>query len=653
MTANLKRRALGRVLMLCLCCGLLLGCFSSMALPTASLRVPYLLHIDRISQTTVDYTAEYMCIRTGYTLGIGEDIVLTGWLATEEGIDYYEYAWVSADGGTPRWEAMDAEIISDRPDLTQAGIAYPTGHESAGFELTICPKSSMTDGYYDLYVRAVTGGGHTCDVLVLANVTYGAPDEDRNGIYHFSLPRLGREEGALTNCKMQDGKLVLAKNGVARLGKLNLAAFESIRVTYSVPRSFSTEKQTVLGLKSSGEHPFGNGQGKYNMTDSLLYMPILNQQTDAPATAELHLNALDLMYSGEVYLCGYTGGDVIIHSIELAYKGQGYTRTAAKLYFSEDSAAYMSTVSKVTFSGEKDPVFGDVLRFTVSEETNDPYAFFNAESMMADHEVRLNADQYRYMVILMRSAPHNNSNYFTMYLCAGTIMGPTEDCTYGIQMNNDGAWHYYLVDLSEKATWDGKIHGWRFDVLNGDSHTGDYVDVATVQFFRTAEAARKAAAASVTTCETPYAKGQPALFKDMQEERGESNGNFVISPEDAYVEAPLETEAQTLASQVPEDTWGGQIGEAITLPSAAGEGQTDTEIPSDTVEEQTALPPSSQVTGDQAFDTSAATPEGEDTAADAGGCASVYGAATLLVMAAILAFVCLLRRRENQFRQEI
>lgn len=651
MITNLRRGAPFRVLALCLCCVLLLGGLSSMILPAASVRVPYVLHIAELSGQPVNILQEFMCVREGYALPIGGEVRLTGWLATEEGVDYYEYAWVPVSGGSPDWEQMDTEIISNRPDLTQAGILYPTGHATAGFDLTICPKNSMTDGYYDLYVRAVTGGGSICDVLVLVNVAYGAPDKDENGIYSFSLSRLEREQGALTNCKLQDGKLVLHENGVARLGELNLALFESIRVTYSVPRPFSTEKQAVLGLKSSGEHPYGNGEGKYDLTDSLLYMPIESRQNTTPVVAELRLDALDLSYSGEVYLCGYTGGNVIIHSIELFYKGQGYSRTAAKLYFSEDSAAYMSTVSKVTFAGEKDPVFGDVLRFNISEDTNDPYAFFNAETLMAEHGVKLNADEYRYMVLLLRAAPHNHNDRFIMYLCSGTIMGPTEDCTYGLTLEQDNQWHYYLVDLSEKATWDGKIHGWRFDVLNGDSYTGDYVDVATVQFFRTVEAAEKAAAASVTTCETPYAKGQPALYKDMQEEQTQNKDDFVIPPEDAYVETAPETQSETLVPAVPEDTWDGQVGEAVTLPAAEGEEHTH-EASTQAKEEMTAPPVEPDVT--QA-DTSADTQEKDgDASSEESGCTSAYGAGTLLMTVAFLAVVCLLfRRREHEICQEI
>ncbi len=621
-----------RVLSLCLgVCILLCGLILTVAPLTAeaSVRVPYVLHIAELSGQHVNVLQESMYIRTGYTLPIGEGIQLSGWLATEEGVDYYEYAWGSADGGSLQWNRMDAENISARPDLGQAGILYPTGHATAGFDVTAYPEEDMVDGYYDLYVRAVTGGGHTCDVMVLVNVAYGAPDVEQNGVYHISLPRLEREQGALKDCEIRDNALVMKANGIARLGELNLASYESIRITYSIPRGFSTAKQAVLGLKSSGEHPYGAGNGKYNMTDSLLYLPIETVQTSEPVVAELDLTGLNLMYSGEVYLCGYTGGDVIIHGIELSRKGQGYTKTAAKLYMSDDLTSYFHSVSKVSLTGEADPVFGDVLRFTVSEDTNDPYAFFNAEAMMADNGVILNADQYRYMVLLVRSAPHNSNNRFIMYLCAGMITGPTEDCTYGIEVSNDGEWHYYLVDLSEKATWGGRIHGWRFDVLNGDSKVGDYVDVATVQFFRTAEAAQRAADASVTACDTPYAKGQPALYQDMQEEMGQDDDRFVISPEDAYVE----TQAETQPPVEPEDTDGGSA-EQLTLTLST---ETNAREPLSTEA------PTAEKEGDQTVATPAETET--ETVSQDGGCTSAYGAVWTAVLIALFALAVLLCKR--------
>ena len=119
------------------------------------------------------------------------------------------------------------------------------------------------------------------------------------------------------------------------------------------------------------------------------------------------------------------------------------------------------------------------------------------------------------MVVLARAASHNAMNRMVLYLCAGTIMGATEDCTCGVELVSDGQWHYYLIDLTDTPTWNGTVHSWRFDVLNGPCAEGDYVDIATVQFFRTSAAAQKAAAASTAVCETPYAKGQPAVYADM------------------------------------------------------------------------------------------------------------------------------------------
>ena len=40
---------------------------------------------------------------------------------------------------------------------------------------------------------------------------------------------------------------------------------------------------------------------------------------------------------------------------------------------------------------------------------NDPYVYFNAESLLATHGIRVNADEYRYMVVLVRARAGNRN----------------------------------------------------------------------------------------------------------------------------------------------------------------------------------------------------------------------------------------------------
>ena len=541
------------VLAICLCLGTWIGMLA-VGTGAAAVKVPYLLCVEELSGQRVDFRQEYMYISSGHELGIDEAIQISGWIATPEGISHYECAWIPVTGGVPQWRDVDDQEMIPRPDLTWAETAYASGHGTAGYSLCVYPDDFMEDGCYDLYIRAVTGGDQFCDVLLLPNVVYGAPDVERDGCLSMSLSRLEREHGALRNAViMEEGILRMGSGGMVRLGDYHLSAFESLRVTYSVPQAFETEKQAVLGLKSSGDYVYGDGAGKYNITDNLLYFPIDTSQVDTVKTVEINLKQSGITYAGDLYLCGYTAGQIDIHGVDLIYEGQAHSRTAAKIYFSEDMLSYLDGIQKMSLSGYTDPIFGDVLRFSVTEDTNDPYVFFHTENLMKAHDVRLTADEYKYVVVLAKAASHNLNSRIGLYLCAGTIVGPTEDCTYNWELTLDDQWHYYLLDLSELGTWRGRIHGWRFDMINAPAHAGDYVDVATVQFFRTAAAAQRAAAGDVSVCDTPYAKGQPLLFADMQEEQqGTGNSGFVISPEDAY---EVTVEETTLPEDVYEETF--------------------------------------------------------------------------------------------------
>lgn len=513
-------------------------------------KAPYMMSIDHISEQEGCGAQTMVHVCSDYVLKIGGVIELAGWLATDEGVARYECAWLPSGGGVPAWRTPDSVTISSRPDLAPAGIPYRAGHGSAGFALTVKPDEGMTDGYYDLYIRAITGDGVVCDLLILAGMAYGTPDIDDGHVYSFSFPRLAREENALINASLSGTALLLESASMVRLGELNLGAFERITVTYTVNGASASQKQAILGLKSSEEHHYGQMGEAYNITDHLVCLPIDTSQEGIFQTAEIDLTSLGLTYTGPLYLCGYFDGQVTVHSLELTYTGQGFSRTAAKIYFSEDTTTRFAGINKVDFQGVNDPVMGDVLRITVNEDTNDPYATFNAEALLGDYDIRLNADDYKYMVVLARAAAHNQTSHMGFYLCAGTITGATEACTFRTSLHRDGKWHYYLLDLSQTDNWEGLIHNWRFDIINGDCRKGDYVDIATVQLFRTKEAAAQAASVSATARDDPYVKGQPAVLKDMREETEVNDAPYIIPVEDSYVV----TESDTLPPEEPTAT---------------------------------------------------------------------------------------------------
>ena len=90
----------------------------------------------------------------------------------------------------------------------------------------------------------------------------------------------------------------------AALGQLDLAAFSSIRVTYSLSDTYTDGKQAPLGFKSSAEHPYGNGKDRYNLTDHILALPLYTETTDVQ-TVELNLDNVSLPPCRTPYLAAY------------------------------------------------------------------------------------------------------------------------------------------------------------------------------------------------------------------------------------------------------------------------------------------------------------------------------------------------------------
>ncbi len=479
-------------------------------------------------------------------LPAGEPLTLNGWLATDKGVTGYRYLWVPSGGDYAAWQDVPAEhcAIGARQDLAAAQIPYPNGHATAGFALTIPTPDGLADGYYDIYIRAVDSAGAPCDFLSLLHLRYGNADADDGLSRVVNFDRLSVEAAAdpavLQNgAAVREDGLYLPSGASVRLGTFDLSGIENVEIEYYTASGepLSTDDHpAVLGLKSSDRHPFvTEGQPGYDLTDTIAYT--LPRAAEGTLTADLSTRADD----GEVWLTGCFSEPIIITKISFVYNGNSSDRVAARIRLSETLLSHLGGTNAVNLSGVKDPVMGDVLRIEVAQDTNDPYVHFYAEQVLEAADIRLSADTYKYMVILARSMPHNHGRHMALYLCAGTITSATGDCTYSFLTENDGAWHYYLLDLTGVELWKGTIHGWRFDIINGNCLSGDAMDLASVQFFRTKEAAEAAAARPVSEA-TPYRIGDPVVDPDMVEEQ---NSTETLDPAETYILTEAVTEPVT------------------------------------------------------------------------------------------------------------
>lgn len=527
-----------------------LGLFAGLPLnasaqPDSGGRVPYIFSFDTLH--TAAGSASMIRVFRDMSLELGASMEAAGWLATPEGVTCYEYAWIPAGGGFITWMPVSDPYICARPDLVPAGIPHASGHSTAGFSFTLTPPEGTPEGYYDVYIRALDGMGVACDMAAILNLKYGDPDEMRDSGLLISLPRIVREgEDALFGeAKVTDGNIVLPPDGGVRLGNIPLSAYETLRITYRLTDTTESDDRTpVLGLKSSGRYSYGKDDEKYNVTDSLAFAAL-------PTTADvMEIDLTDCLYNGEVWLTGHLDRKVVISSLEFISMDYGGDRVAAKIHLSENVMSYLGNNNHTDVIPVQDPQLGDVLRMQVRDETNDPYVYFSAGLLLREHDLAIDAGEYKYIVLLARAPSTNPYDTMVFYLCAGSIASATEACTARFDLKRDDQWHYYVVDLSSTENWTGLINGMRFDFLSGDLQGGEAVEFASMQFFRTREAAMAAAA------QTPSAYDKavdPMVIPDMVEEEGMGNSVFVPAPEDTYAVTEPETEPSTEPPTSTED----------------------------------------------------------------------------------------------------
>ncbi len=597
------------------------------AAPTAPAAPRFVFHVDR---TNLEHfqggSGDLIAVCRDAYLPAGESLTLAGWLSTDNGVSGYRYLWVPAGGGVAVWQDVPAEqcTIGARGDLTAAQIPFPNGHATAGYSLTISPPEGISDGYYDVYLRAIDGAGVPCDFLSLLHLRYGRADADDGQTRTINFDRLAHEAEAdaalLQNgAEIRPDGLYLPDAAAVRLGTFDLTGFETLLIEYCTLSGKplpAADPPAILGLKSSDRHPFvSTGRAGYNLTDTIVYT--LPSDAEGKLTADLATRTDD----GEVWLTGALPEPIVITSISFVYNGNGSDYVAAKIHLSEALLPHFAGANAVRLAGVRDPLLGDILRIEVAEDTNDPYVHFYAEDVLAAADIRLSADHYRYMVILARSMPHNHGRHMALYLCAGTITGATGECTHSVLTENDGEWHYYLLDLTEVALWKGIIHGWRFDIINGDCRAGDAMDFASVQFFRTREAAEAAAARPIQEA-TPYRIGDAVVFPDLVEEQ---NGSGELEPSETYIV----TESVTTAEPETEPETDVPAPESETVAES-------TPLSIETLPEPTVTSPVGEVETPPVVPDSSSASESEpltETANTPGdGCRSHLPAATLLFM---------------------
>lgn len=129
---------------------------------------------------------------------------------------------------------------------------------------------------------------------------------------------------------------------------------------------------------------------------------------------------------------------------------------------------------------------GNAVRLTASTNSNDPYISFD----FSNASKRVDASQYQYIVMRMKTPATVSVGGFQMFLCTGNVMDANPLYTYEFQMTRDGQYHTYILDMTGHKGWNGTLNKLRLDFFDGIVKAGDYVEISQFGFAKTAAEAQ-------------------------------------------------------------------------------------------------------------------------------------------------------------------
>lgn len=106
------------------------------------------------------------------------------------------------------------------------------------------------------------------------------------------------------------------------------------------------------------------------------------------------------------------------------------------------------------------------------------------------HVVAADDNQYVILTYKSNAADASAASGGQLFFCAGENYAPAESISKRFAINNDGAWHSVIFDLSEEDWWTGVINQIRFDTFE-DTAQGDEFIISSLYLRNTLEEAQK------------------------------------------------------------------------------------------------------------------------------------------------------------------
>ncbi|MBE7065412.1 MAG: hypothetical protein E7384_06340 [Ruminococcaceae bacterium] len=219
---------------------------------------------------------------------------------------------------------------------------------------------------------------------------------------------------------------------------------------------------------------------------------------DGYRIARIEINGIEQIVEndGADYIYNYTMGAVDT-VISVTFESVYLIEDVTDIIFDSDAAA-----SWIEASGAYDTTVklgtddkGDSCMVLTSSASNDPHVNMDYANIGT-----LSASTYKYIVITAKTSASNIDS--RLYLCPGTITGPTESCAVSVDWINDGLWHDYLIDLSSLSNWTGNLNSIRFDYFDGTTTAGSTLYFRSIKFYSS-----KPSSATISTNKTSYNVG--------------------------------------------------------------------------------------------------------------------------------------------------
>ncbi len=168
-------------------------------------------------------------------------------------------------------------------------------------------------------------------------------------------------------------------------------------------------------------------------------------------------------------------------------------------YIKFDTNGALSQLSQNHRNDTNTKLVDGVARLQPSRSTNDPYVYYGVSSAFNT----LSAGRYKYMVIKYRTSEKVTTPSTELFLCSGSISGPTGGYSVSFNHGTAGQWNTQIMDFSSLSYWSGEIYGVRLDYFAGNAGEDEYFDIEYIAFAKTQEDAEAFAAGTASIPTAP------------------------------------------------------------------------------------------------------------------------------------------------------